>query len=51
MKKIRKKANKQDDECISVSEFCKGTGLPEWDVRKKVTIVHRFSPNAEKKNL
>jgi len=39
MKKIPKKANKQDDECISVSEFCKGKGLPEWDVQKALDLL------------
>lgn len=38
MKRVRAKLKKQDDELVSVSEFCKATGLPEWEVQKALNL-------------
>ena len=39
MTKIRRKQGKKDDEYISVSDFCKATGLPEWDVQRALDLL------------
>jgi hypothetical protein len=39
MAKIRKKRNKKDDEYVSVEDFVKATGLPQWEVQRALDML------------
>jgi len=39
MAKVRKKQGKKKGEYVSVSDFCKATGLPEWDVQRALDLL------------
>ena len=39
MTRIRKERNKKKGEYVSVEDFCKVTGLPQWDVQRALDLL------------
>lgn len=39
MAKVRKKQNKKNGEYVSVTDFCKATGIPKWDVQRALDLL------------